>query len=148
MSKLQEMMKDIMVKEAWHAVIHVVTKSQTPLRKLNNPYFWCFLSGIFIWWLHLHFDHFSLLYSVESNLSTYCSSNHIYHNGLNKVCLTVLASVVNIFFSRRMWKDQNKIYFCLFWMQIIEFICFWVIVHIILIQFYLIFFGLTKKIIL
>ena len=37
---------------------------------------------------------------------------------LNKVCLTVLASVMNIFFSRRNVKKTKKIFFCLFWMQI------------------------------
>ena len=34
LSKLQEIVKD---REAWHAAIHVVTKSQTQLKVNNNP---------------------------------------------------------------------------------------------------------------
>ena len=94
-------------------------KESDMTEQLNNPYLWCFLLVIFypvtpysaLWPLFLF-----VLSWIQSLQLTIVVTTFIMMV-LNKLCLTVLASIMNIFFSRRN-VETKKNFFCLFWMQI------------------------------
>ena len=101
-------------------------KESDMTEQLNNPYLWCFLLVIFypvtpysaLWPLFLF-----VLSWIQSLQLTIVVTTFIMMV-LNKLCLTVLASIMNIFFSRRNVKETKKIFFAYFECKFVEFICY------------------------